>query len=324
MGIPSIVVPAYPYEGAIYWLLGEPTTRHSQSHPYYATLYGPKPEQVLPKAGALVALFQIIELASADHDLPERQRYRTGDSYFHPELRLSVSHKDFEWTGEAKSLAEFCFKSRLVDNLFAGVPLFSGNRGLQHHFLSRLVLQVRLAIRLNALLVGDRFFQSVYRAVGPYIKQFVDDTPGPLPEGLTLELSERTIAVTGLEFAPASFDAFCAIRASKQISEYATSFRDAISKARTSSDLDSGLLHLMKQALDSEEIARRASAALQATGSVLNVVGLIPVAGTVASIGSIATDIAGRAADAKARKHHWYLLGSEMKSVALTDLLRKR
>ncbi|MFW6854900.1 hypothetical protein ACODYM_26770 [Burkholderia gladioli] len=322
MSIPATVVPAYPYEGAIYWLLGEPTVRHGSSHPYYATLYGVAPAKVLRRAGALVALFDRIELASADHALPDRETYAAGDGYFHPDLRLSVSHKDVEWTDESDSLASFCFQTGVLDSTFAQHPFFQSDRNLQRHFLSRLVLQVRLAIRLNALLIGDSFFQDVYRKVSPYIRQFVEDLSGQLPQGLILDLSERTLAVTGLEFAPASFDAFAAIRSSKEIAAYASSFREAIGKSLSAPDLDSALLQLMKQALDSQEVSRRATSAIQTTGSVLNIVGLVPVVGSIASVGSIGADVAGRIAAARERKHNWYLLGAEMKSVALKQLLR--
>lgn len=324
MAIPETVVPAYPYEGAIYWLLGEPTTRHSQSHPYYATLYGLTPEQVLPKAGALAALFENIELASADHGLPERTRYSGENGYFHPELRLSISHKEHEWTSEADSLAEFCFKTHLVDHLFRQHKFFSKDRFLQRHFLSRLLLQVRLAIRLNALLVGDAFFHAVYKTVSPFIKQFIDDTPGQLPEGLTLELNEKTFAAIGLEFAPASFDSFIAIRASEQIASYAVSYRQALGMAREHQDFESALLDLMRSALDTEAIARHVTGAMQTTGSITNIVGLIPVVGTIASLGSIGADLVGRVAAAKALGQQWYLIGSEMRTIGLKQLLLKR
>ncbi len=272
-----------------------------------------------------MALFERIELASADHGLPDASKFFIGDRYYHPELRLSVSHhdSDMELPKEADSLAEFCIRENLLASTLGKRAPFKADPYLQRLFVSRLVQQVRLAIKLKALIVGNRFFYSVYRIVGPYIKQFIDDTPGRLPDGLILELNEETLTLTGLEFAPASFDAFVAIRASKEISSYAASFREAIAVARSTNDLQSSLLNLMKTAMDSQEIAKRATGAIQTGGSILNVVGLIPIAGTVASIGSIGADLAGRAAEAKARKYDWYLLGSEMRSLGLKEFLAK-
>lgn len=325
MSIPATVVPAYPYEGAIYWLISETTVRHGHSHPYYATLYGTEPDKVLPRAGALVSLFDRIELASADHALPDQHTYFSGDQYYHPDLRLSVSqrYEDNEWTDEATRLTEFCLQTKLLDSTFGQHSFFKGNQFHQRHFISRLLQQVRLAIKLNALIVGDTFFHTVYKIISPYIKQFIDDSPGPLPDGLILNLDERTLAITGLEFAPASFDAFAAIRTSKDISTYSSEFRNAIGIALSSNDLDKTLLGLMRKALDSQEVTKHVTNAIQTTGSVLNFIGLIPVAGSVASLGCIGADAAGRATESLRRHHNWYLLGSEIKSISLKQLLLK-
>jgi hypothetical protein len=67
-----------------------------------------------------------------------------------------------------------------------------------------------------------------------------------------------------------------------------------------------------------------ATTAFQTTGSVMNVVGLIPVVGTVASVANIATDVSARLAEAQAKKRRWYLLGPKMSEVALTNILRRR
>jgi len=53
MGFVDAIVPAYPYEGGLYWLFGEVTTRHSLKHSYYRSLYGLEPEKVAVRAGAL-------------------------------------------------------------------------------------------------------------------------------------------------------------------------------------------------------------------------------------------------------------------------------
>lgn len=323
MSIPNIVVPAYPYEGAIYWLLGEPTIRHPRSAPYYETLYGPTPESLLPKAGALVSLFDKIELASADHALPDAQSCTTGEVYFNPALRLSVSHKDLEWSPEIDNFTKFCIDSRLVESVFKGNPLFQDRERSQRVFLFRLVQQVRLAINSGALLIGDNFFEAVYRKVRPYIKQFLDDTPGSLPEGLSLQINENTLTATGLAFVPTTYDAFCDIRSSTKISDYAVSFRDAIGKAQSSPDFEANLLGLMKDALDNAEVLQHASTGFKTTGSVLNFVGLIPFAGTIASVAGIGDDIAGRVAEAKQHNYEWYSLGSKMQDVALTGLLKR-
>lgn len=324
MTLPNAIVPGFPYEGGFYWLLGEVTKRHPLSHGYYLSLYGIEAEKMAVRSAALACLFERIELASADHALPDYAKYVTGDDYYHPELRLAMSWQDREWSKEGEAFARFASRTRILDKHFATHPLFSRNQDARRHFLCRLVQQIRLAIRRNAVIVGDDFFQSVYSTVAPHIKAFMDDSAGTLPSGITLAINHSTLAVTGLDFAPSNFDAFAAVRASKEVSDYAASFRKAIGKARDSSDPHDTLLDLMREAMDSERVSELAAGAFQSTGSVLNVVGMVPVLGTGASVGSIAADIAGRAAAAQARHERWYLLGPKMKEVSLKGILRKR
>jgi len=323
MTIPSAVVPAFPYEGGLYWFFGGATVRHPMRHPYYRSLYGLEPNAVVTRSAALACLFERIELASADHALPDRQSYSTGESYYHPDLRLSMSFEDKEWSPEGLALAKYVMNRQLLEHLFRGHELFKNDPEAQRHFLCRLVQQVRLAIRRNAILIGDDFFQEAYRQISPLIKQFVDDTPGLMPEGITLALNENTLVVVGLNFAPSNYDGFCSIRASKEVSGYAAAFREALGKANNSDDLQTSLLRLMKEAMESEHIAKLASGALQTTGSVMNVVGMLPVVGTGANIVDIASDIGERVADSQAKKQHWYLLGPRMKEIEISRLLRR-
>ena len=97
--------------------------------------------------------------------LPDAQSCTTGEVYFNPALRLSVSHKDLEWSPEIDNFTKFCIDSRLVESVFKGNPLFQDRERSQRVFLFRLVQQVRLAINSGALLIGDNFFEAVYRKV---------------------------------------------------------------------------------------------------------------------------------------------------------------
>src|SRR5688572_17194212 len=142
MGFPSTVVPAYPYEGALYWFLNE-STRHSLEHPYYGSLYGANPEIVAARAAALVSLFEDVRIGPADHTLPDWETYSTGDSYVHPQLRLSVALEDQEWSEEGDALAERVWREQLLGDLFANHqdlrdPLF------QRHFIVRILQQTRM------------------------------------------------------------------------------------------------------------------------------------------------------------------------------------
>jgi hypothetical protein len=305
-------------------MIGETTRRHSLSHPYYQSLYSFEPEKYAVRAAALASLFENIELASADHGYPDYKTYLVGDSYRHPELRIAMSWQDREWSKEGEEFAKYANVTRLFGDIFEKHPHFRGNKNAQEHFLCRLIQQIRLAIRKDATIVGNDFFYSVYQIAAPHVKAFIDDSTGQLPEGLALNLGERTLDIVGLNFSPENFDEFAAVRSSVEISKYATAFREAVVEASSTPNLQSRLIDLMKEAMDSQDVARRAKGVFQTTGSILNVAGFIPIAGTIASVGGVVADAAERGLEKKISLKDWYLIGPKMKDVALKDFLSKQ
>lgn len=129
--------------------------------------------------------------------------------------------------------------------------------------------------------------------------------------------------VVGLDFPTDSIDSFFAIRQSKEISEYATEFRSALSSAMSTGDVTDFLVKLMKRAMHQDEIRAKAAGGFQTLGSMANVGGLIPVVGTIASGIGIGADVANRAFSQASGKKQWYLLGPKMKEVALKSMLSK-
>jgi hypothetical protein len=113
---------AYPYEGALYWFLGEGGRRHSLEHDYYKSLYGVNPQGLGVRAAALACLFDKIILGSADHVLSDWQRFAAGGAYFHPDLRVSTRFDDPEWTIEGEELATKTWREGLLQDVFAGHP----------------------------------------------------------------------------------------------------------------------------------------------------------------------------------------------------------
>jgi hypothetical protein len=223
--LPSTVIPAFPFEGAFYWFLGASTTRHSLDHPYYKVLYsGAQLDPTAAKTG-LLCLFDDIVIAPADHGLPDYHSFISGDHYEHPDLSLSMSWGDNEWSPENTAAAEALLSRPQVKELMDSHPLFERDDRLQHHMLCRSILQIRLAAESNALLLGNGFFNALYTQIAPLVSQLLPSglQPGMKPMSLSLEQSE--LDALALDFTPSDIDAFAAIRASDEISEYAESFR---------------------------------------------------------------------------------------------------
>jgi hypothetical protein len=73
-GQPFRLIPAYPYEGALYWMFEETRSGPERQlhHPYYAGLYGSKSTDraFRSQAAAAICLFEDVTLVGADAFFP--------------------------------------------------------------------------------------------------------------------------------------------------------------------------------------------------------------------------------------------------------------
>jgi hypothetical protein len=315
-------IPAHPYEGAFYYFLAAGKA-HDQSHPYYRVLYGAEPANLQVRAAALSCLFHDIVLAPADAHLPDSGQYLSGRNYYHPDLRIAQNYSQNEWAPENRAIAEASLHDTSLRQLLAEQPFLGNDAELQRHFLCRAALQIRLAAQSDATLIGDAFFREVYTHVAPWVSSLLG-TDRDAAEPSQLALSEQTLEVVGLNFAPGDLDAFGAIRVSRAIDRYTDGFCNALLTAGTSPNLEQTLLDLMAQAMHSKEVAERVAGAFHTAGSIMNFVGFIPIIGSVASIVGAGADLAAKKMERRAAAHGWYLVGTKFKEVPLQELLRKR
>lgn len=321
--MPGAAIPAYPYEGAFLWFLADDSARKFVSS-YYQTLYGPHEDHMPVRAAALSCLFPEIVLAPADAQLPDSRSFTSDRIYKHPDLRLSMSWAETEWSEANQEIAKAAATDPRVRETLASLPHIGTDQGKQHHFLCRLVLQNRLASTTAATLIGNTVFQRIFALVAPWIVSITGDSV-PASSGPTrLPISEEVLDVVGLNFAPGAIDAFAAIRMSSAITEYATSFREVLTSAASQPDLEQALLKLMKEAMDTSEIADQVASGFATSGSALGLLGFIPFVSTAASVLGVATDVGSRATEKISEKKSWYLIGAKMHEVAVQDLLKRR
>jgi hypothetical protein len=330
MNFPSHVVPGYPYEGALYWLLGEAGVRHESSAKvpgYYQNLYGTKPDQVKREATALVALFDTVELAPGDQPLPDARTYSSGDTYFHPQLRISCSQDFHEWPEDTGAFAKYLLteKKELI-NVLNKAGMVDDFAKIQ--FISRLVLQCRIAMRKDAVVIGNGVFEAVYRIVAPCMGAHIEGWPLELEREQSLMLEPALLDTIGLCVPAATFDAFCLIRGCAEITDYAKQFRDAISTASEQEDLEGTLLSLMREAREKDRITQHAVSALQASCSLSGVagafVGALPLGGTVTSLVGLGTDLAARRIMDSSKSRRWYTFGSRLQELSLDAALNRK
>lgn len=329
MNFPSKVVPGYPYEGSLYWLLGEGSVRHDRAAEgpgYYQNLYGTKPEQIKREASALVALFDTVEIAPCDHALPDFRTYSSGDSYFHPQLRISCSREFNEWAEDATAFAD----RLLVENKEL-VAVLSGagisDYFAQSQFIARLVLQCRVAMRTDAVVIGNHVFEAVYRIVVPRMGAHIEGWPLEPDRARSLVLEPALLDTIGLCVPAPSFDAFCLIRDCSEITEYARQFRDAIGTASAQGDLERTLLGLMREAREKDRIAQHAVGALQASCSLSTIagafVGALPFGGTLTTLAGLGSDLGARRLADSSKARRWYTFGSKLHELSVDAALNR-
>jgi hypothetical protein len=329
MNFPSNVVPGYPYEGSLYWLLGEGCVRHdlaAKGLGYYQNLYGTYPEQLKREASALVALFDTVEMAPCDHALPDLATYLSGDIYFHPQLRLSCSREFNEWPEDTTAFADrLLAENQELTNVLNNANIV--DQFAQQQFISRLILQCRIAMKKDAVLIGNHVFEAAYRIVVPRMGAHIEGWPLE-PEGVrSLILEPALLDTIGLCVPAATFDAFCLIRDCAEITDYAKNFRDAISTASGQKDLERTLLNLIREAREKDRIAQHAVSALQASGSLSSIagaaVGALPLGGTITSLIGLGTDLAARRITDSSKSRRWYTFGSKLQELSLDAALNR-
>ncbi len=327
MNFPSRVVPGYPYEGGLYWLLGEGSFRHDRaaSEPgYYQNLYGSNPDQAKREASALAALFDTVELAPCDHALPDMKTYQTGDEYFHPQLRLSCSQEFHEWPVDTEAFVRrLLSENKELPEIFLAAKIT--DQFAQTQFISRLILQCRIAMRNDAVIIGNDIFEAVYRIVVPQMGSNIEGWPLEAERAKFLALQPELLQTVGLSLPAPTFDAFCSIRDCAEITTYAQDFRHAIASASAENDLTTKLLNLMREARDRDRVAQRVVGAFQASSSWSSVVGAavsaLPLGGTITSLAGLGSDLAARRINESSKSRRWYNFGSKLQEISLDAAL---
>jgi len=319
LNLPDKVVPGFPYEGALFWFFaGRKGDNYKGGHPYYVTLYGPDHQLLTSRATALSVLFDDIEFAGADAQLPDYQTAITGRIYTHRDLRIRMSWENNEW--DYRELSRRLLELRDVNSLISQVSLFKDDERLREHFLCRTILQLRLAKESNAILIGNTFYNLICEIVLKYIGEELQLRSEASTTSWTLD--PTTLDAFALSIPSASIDTFASIRQSKEISDYARGFRNALNLSMGNGKPSNALLNLMREAMGKDEIRKKVAGAFQTIGTSANIGGLIPFVGTIASGIGITSDIASRALEQSRATHQWYLLGPKIQEVAVKELLK--
>jgi hypothetical protein len=316
----GLVVPAYPYEGALFLLLDPQAERRSRSGDgYYGALYGPESRHRIGIAASLAALFDKVAIAGADADLPAGRKVLEDDAIEHTDLDVTLYQKFGEWRDESKYLLSILQANDDIECLWHRTGFFA-NRWNQDFFLKRLTSQVLLANQYGGVLLGNRVFRRFHDIASPIVARELGLNSALAP---AWGLSYRDIDFLSLRYAILSIDDFGSVRKDAMVRIYAKGVRRAIAQAVDTTDVQSKLVSLAMDALGHESIARLVERVSGNVGTTAGVAGLIPGIGTVTGIASIAGDLSTRAAKKVESVSQWIHVSSKMKDAIVDGNIRR-
>lgn len=315
----AVLVPAYPYEGALFLLLDtQALNRLGDANGYYGALYGPEAQNRIGIAASLAALFDKVAIAGADAALPDQRLYQVGETYEHPDLRVSLHQRYGEWSKESSHMLPILQSNPDIQRVWQRLAVVR-NPWNQEFFLKRIVSQILLAHEHGGVLLGNRLFRRIYDIAAPVISRALGIQT---LESTAWGIGFRDIEFLSLRYAIGSLEDFAAVRESKDVRSYSKSVRQIISEAVKAENVRLKLHALAKEALDSREIAQSVVRVGGDLASGSTVAGLVPVFGTVAGVVSIAADASARLGSKVVQKHDWIHVSSRMKDAVVDSRIR--
>lgn len=305
------VILSHPYVGPIYWWFDqERQYAHPKKpgHPYYAALFGDV-DRHLDVALACALIYEEFIVPAADAVHPGMGDMR----HFSPaDLGLEVS----EWDPihEAHRLSEHVRADWQADpvlaKLLAGKP--ESEVGLELHYA---VADVLLAAAYNAPVLCSNGRRAVVRRLIEL--GVVPAHPGVAAafssDKSVTEMVDSYAKVAGLTFGADSLSDFADLKWMSPLREYADGFQRALDEPSTRSTDD--LYEAIAKALETEALAKRVQGAFDATGHVMDLVGLVPGIGTVTGLIGLGSNAAAHAAEKQAARVRWFELSDAVAGV---------
>ena len=288
-------------------------------HPYYEALYGDNALTSKNHAVNLLTLFDEVMLPPADEYLPDHIQYRVGNQYYHPDLGIRVGD-EWDFLREADRIAEKLMRESDI------AAFIVENTNLPNDikfFLGRLIEQLRLATKHGAVIVGGEAVGRLAAKVWRLVQYDVIDICGPYPSPDFFSFEDDSFKVTALTWECEDVESLKAIRTSSEIKSYSLKFRKALFEAVNGDDMKKEMRRLMREAMDSEAIAKKAKGAFETVGALSNSVGAIPVLGTPATLAGLGAFLGGKKAERSEQEHQWYLLGVKMREADLRRIVQE-
>lgn len=309
----NVIVPAYPYEGAIYWFF-ESYHRHGGnwrktfdgSHSYYRTLYGAQHVKYVQSSLAISSLFDNIRLAPADAFLINHVDYASGGKYNNPELRVQSDWDDDAIDRDKRhEIANVLSNDTVISSTFKKIPISALN-----NIIYRTLLQLEIAQKYNAVILGGPQFHLLRRLIEGYL--ICHNTDSYSDKNVEVFVpSENGILLKAISFLPENIDQFALIRQNSNVKRYCKAFASHLRSCLDSKEPEKELKSLMREARSKKEIAQMKIAQFQTKATLFSCSSALPFPlSWVSSVGSLAYDLLSRIESRKLDGYRWYLLGS--------------
>lgn len=299
------IVLGHPLSGALYAYFDKELNqgRHieaSKYHAYYKTLYGKHFESFIEIALALSLIYETVILPAADNPVPGYNKYETNGEYYNPEFGLY-----FTWRDEAnyRHVIDEKINQAIADKEI-GAMLWSIPKHVHQQIVGEVYFELSMANKFDATL----FTLGRRQAIARRIPQIENEKEPKLSKVTPIKTVSSYLDITGLLFQPLDVQSFYYLKTERDLREYSTSFLRIIEEFSpdNSRDIKRELLLLIKDAIDRDKLNSKISGIFEGGSTLMDYVGLIPVAGTVAGIASIGTDWAAKGINKLNQKNKWY------------------
>jgi len=308
------IVLGHPLSGALYAYFDKELNegRHiesSKTQSYYKTLYGKHFETYIDIALTLSLIYDTVILPAADNAFPDYEKYESNGEYYNPEFGLY-----FTWRDEANYRYTINEKiQRAIADLEVSALLWNIPKHVHEQIIGEVFFELSMANKFDATLytLGRR------QAIAKRIAQIENDKSTEFSEISKIKVVSSYLEITGLLFQPMDIQSFYYLKTEKDLREYSNSFLKVMEDflADNPSEVKRELLLLIKEAISKDKLNSKISGVFEGSLTIMNYVGLIPVAGTIAGLVGIGSDLASRGVEKLNKKHKWYEFASQIEKM---------
>lgn len=315
--------------------------RNRTSHPYYLGLNRKVAKTYFDRSATFVSIADRIVIPSIDWG-PFRSDHLTFDpAILGMDLNPEEEPGGREWDDDAVAFAEVLLANKVLsleswrhastldlsEHDQESLTRIGQRRAelehkIAHHFLCRLLLQIRAASATGAFLVLAENDLQILKEIGQFLLTSRAPSPHPLPDLTGQVFSGEDFAGGLLNFAPPDALALVAVKKDETVRRYADKLASVIGETSTEAS-QRGLLQAMREAHEKAEAGRKAETVFEISSWIAKPLHYVPVLGELLSVAEDAQDLMAAWAKRETERQEWCLIGVRMTEIAYKDYLAR-